>query len=509
MRAFRMALAGALASTACMSIGGGAAHAAGTASTGGAAARSGWSLSPQPLPVAKSRAIGLKLNDRQVMWLGGIADDPADNNTTAVYDTRTRTSRETAPIPLAKNIGQAAIAGVLSDGTVVVAGGGIAAPPSDLNASSVLSYRYDPATNRWSRTGDLPEPQQWAFMPTVLLRDGRLLVTGGVGLDGLATGTASRHAFIYNPRLTSIVDAIDPNTGVKTGKKIVVAGRWDYTRRADGRETTLSEGHFFGNEILLHDGRMFVGGGHTMWNNNVQPDVSILAADTEFFDPATGIWSQGPPLPTVPGEDGRIANSHGGRANGVCFATLPDDRVVIAGGNSQVDGQSYFGTTIGRQSILVMTPAANPSNSRITVSPTKIPSGTNFGGFFGDGGRNQLLCYVTTDSHVVFAGGQDSVAEDLYDTYVFNPLNGSIRQGPDLVHGIALWAAADPSLGYPVGYQAAAISTMAVAMRDSRLVFRNDVFVEGGGYDGLSLDGLGSRYVEQFTPRSRARDRSR
>jgi hypothetical protein len=368
-----------------------------------------------------------------------------------------------------------------------------------MNAASVLSYRYDPATNRWSRTGDLPEPQQWSFTPTVLLPDGRLLISGGLGLDGLVSGLASRAAFVYNPRLTSVVDAIDPNTGLKTGKKIVVAGRWDYTRRADGTETTLSEGHLFGNETLLHDGRVFVAGGHSMWNVDTD-DVSTLATNTEFFDPATGIWSQGPPLPTVPGEDTRIPNSHGGRTNGVCFAALPDDRVVIAAGNSQIDGQSYFATAIGRQSILVMTPAANPRNSRIVVSPTKIPSGTDFGGFFGDGGRNQMLCYVTTDNRVVFAGGQDIANDDLYDTYVFNPSDSSIRRGPDLVHGVAQWAVADPSLGYPAGYQAAAITTQAVAMRDSKLVFGNNVFVEGGGYNGISLDGLGSRHIEQFTP---------
>jgi hypothetical protein len=498
MRSFRALVVGAFAGTLCISASAGVATAAGNASTGDAAAVPGWSLSTQQVPVGKDKAIGLKLDDHQVMWLGGEADDPADNNTTYIYDTRTRTSRATARIPAAKPMDHFAIAGVLSDGTVVVAGGGIATPPSALNAASVLSYRYDPATNRWSRTGDLPEPQQWLFTPTALLRDGRLVITGGLGLDGLATGTASLHAFIYNPRLTSTVDAIDPNTGLKTGKKVVVAGRWDYTRRADGTATTLAGGHYFGNEILLADGRVFVGGGHTMWNPDT--DISTLATDTEFFDPATGIWSQGAPLPPVPGEDNLIANSHGGRANGGCFAALPDDQVVIAGGNSQVDGQPYFGIEIGRQSILVMTPTANPRNSRYQLSPNKIPSGTNYGGFFGDGGRNQLLCYVTTDSRVVFAGGQYVVGEDLYDTYVFNPSDWSIRQGPDLVHGVAQWAAADPSLGYPAGYQAAAISTQAVSMRDSQLVFGNDVFVEGGGYDGISLDGLGSRYIEQFTP---------
>src|SRR5450755_1045535 len=126
MRAFRAALAGVLTSTLCISAGAGAAHAAASANTAGAGARPGWSLSPQPLPVAKTRAIGLKLDDHRGMWLSGIADDPADNNATSIYDTRTRTSRETAPIPLAKQIADLSIAGVLSDGTVVVAGGSIA-----------------------------------------------------------------------------------------------------------------------------------------------------------------------------------------------------------------------------------------------------------------------------------------------------------------------------------------------------------------------------------------------
>jgi hypothetical protein len=49
-----------------------------------------------------------------------------------------------------------------------------------------------------------------------------------------------------------------------------------------------------------------------------------------------------------------------------------------------------------------------------------------------------------------------------------------------------------------VGYQASAISTQEVAMRDSRLVFRGNVLVLGGGYDPLSLDPAGSRRIEQF-----------
>ena len=55
-------------------------------------------------------------------------------------------------------------------------------------------------------------------------------------------------------------------------------------------------------------------------------------------------------------------------------------------------------------------------------------------------------------------------------------------------------------VGYPEGYETATIGTLAVAMRNSRLVFDGDVLVHGGGYNGIgSADFLGSRYVEQLT----------
>ena len=84
-----------------------------------------WTLSDDTMRVGKQRAIGLKLDRHRVMWLGGIADDPADNNTSFIYDTRTGTFRETAPIPAAKLFPSASAAGVLSDGTVVLAGGSL------------------------------------------------------------------------------------------------------------------------------------------------------------------------------------------------------------------------------------------------------------------------------------------------------------------------------------------------------------------------------------------------
>jgi hypothetical protein len=406
--------------------------------------------------------------------------------------------RETAPIPAAKLIDRRNAAGVLADGTVVVTGGSVTAPNG---AKSVLSYRYDPHHDRWTRTGDLPEPQQWVAMPLTRLRDGRLVIAGGIGQEGVATGTGGLHAFIFDSRRTTTVDAVNPDTGVRAGGKTEVHGSWDYTRTTDGTVTTLTGGHIFGNAALLADGRLFLGGGHTAWNLNTEVDTSVLAAYTHFFNPTTGTWTTGAPFPTIPGEDDRIANSHGGRANGVGFAALTTGQLVIAGGNTQTDGLSYFGTNIGRRSIMIMTPADKPENSRYQISPNPIPPSTDYGGILGDGGRNQLLCYRISHNRVVIAGGQDVTGGDLYDTYTFYLVDCSITRGPDLAHDIAQWAINNPK--YPPGYQSATISTRA-AQRNSALVFDDDVLVHGGGYDGINIGPILdepplSRLAEQLT----------
>jgi hypothetical protein len=47
----------------------------------------GWLLSKNTLPVGKDAARGVKLNDRQVLWVGGTPDNPADSNRVFVYGT--------------------------------------------------------------------------------------------------------------------------------------------------------------------------------------------------------------------------------------------------------------------------------------------------------------------------------------------------------------------------------------------------------------------------------------
>jgi hypothetical protein len=483
----------------------GGAIAAPTANAGTAGHGGQWLASRGHMPVVGEETIGVKIDDHRIMWLGESSANHADNRRTFIYDVRRQTFRETAPVPLVKVAGQTAdqdsspltwaAVGVLSDGDVVIAGG-VPGVNARRDAATKLSYRYDLAHNRWTRTGDLPHFQGWVGTPTLRLADGRLLMTGGfTNGTGPGDGVASVHAFIFDPRRWTTVAQVDPDTGQPTGQQVKVRGAWDYTRTADGRESKLSEGHSFGNQVLLRDGRVLMAGGHTVWKFVDGKSVSsTLATHTEFFDPRTGAWTRGPNLPVIPGEDDQIAGSHGGRTNGVCMSALPDGKVVMAGGFTQTDGADFFATAVGRQSILVLSPAADPRRSRFQVSPNPIPSGRPFGAFAGGPGRGQLPCYALSGDRVLIAGGQSNAGEDLYDTYLFDPRTFAIRRGPDLLHGTTTWAA---DYGYPDGYQCATISSLEINMHSSLLVFPGDVLVHGGGYDGRT-NGYGLPFVEQL-----------
>jgi hypothetical protein len=81
---------------------------------------------------------------------------------------------------------------------------------------------------------------------------------------------------------------------------------------------------------------------------------------------------------------------------------------------------------------------------------------------------------------------------------VFDPGTGSLRRGPDLLHGKAVWAQ-DPENGYPPDYVTGRISTREVSIRNSLLVFGGRTVVHGGAFDGLDYDKSGVPFVEQLS----------
>ncbi len=133
---------------------------------------------------------------------------------------------------------------LLRDGRVLIAGG------EGYQGVLTLVELFNPKTNTYSAGPDMSVPRDQAT--ATLLRNGNVLVVGGTADNVNAEPLTS--AEIYNPRT---------NTWKRTG--------------------SLSQARFGHQATLLQDGRVLVMGG--------TPDVETQLISCEIWDPATGKWS--------------------------------------------------------------------------------------------------------------------------------------------------------------------------------------------------------------------------
>jgi len=226
---------------------------------------------------------------------------------------------------------------LLGNGQVLVAGGALTSDPANpgvydpksgvFTPAPMPAEIFDPVAGTWSPTPRM-FAARWAHAAT-LLRDGRVLVTGGVGYETLefwdpvasteifdpATGTWSPAAPMHTPRYFHAAVALPDG-------RVLVSGGWAqvfseasveiYDPAADA--WTLAPGMHAARvghtATLLPDGRVLVVGG-------LGDEGWPLAA--ELFDEASGGWS------VTAGELGRARASHSAVA-------LPDGRVLVACG---------------------------------------------------------------------------------------------------------------------------------------------------------------------------------
>jgi len=209
------------------------------------------------------------LQDDRVLVAGGFADGEANDvrASAELYDPKTGTWTRTGDM-LQARAGHVAV--LLTDGTVLVAGGG-SSPVDSLDTAEL----FDPRTGSWSPTGKLRA--RLAGASATLLLDGRVLLAGGE-VDGDAQLTAE----IYDP----------------------TTRKWSFTgdMRAPRTGPTVTR---------LWTGQVLVAGG---------ADGTTPVSSAELFDPETGTWSAGGSM-TEP----RVAHA---------AAILDDGRVLVAGGLS-------------------------------------------------------------------------------------------------------------------------------------------------------------------------------
>ncbi len=218
----------------------------------------------------------------------------------------------------------------LADGRVLICGGTATAKVGGVLSSAEL---YDPVSHQFTPTGPMTVPRQGHTI--TMLRDGRVLLTGGARNIGFRSELAS--AEIYNPStgtFTATGSMSVPREGhtatlLRDGRVLVVGGSDNGTHTLDSAEiydpatgTFRRVGHLNQPRIAhtataLLSGKVLIAGG----GRGGRPGGYISYDTAELFDPATGKFAT------------MRAHMNLDRVGGAAVRLL-DGRVLIVGGKS-------------------------------------------------------------------------------------------------------------------------------------------------------------------------------
>ncbi len=330
-----------------------------------------------------------RLTDGSVLVVGGNADDGSGDARPVAsverYDPTTGTWSGAAPLATARYRHTATL---LSDGTVLVAGGYTASRGTD------STERYDPDTDTWTDAGPMTSIRNGHTAS--LLPDGTVLVAGGDN----------------NTRQTSSAERYDPARNAWTATEPMAVARANHTA------------------ATLLDGSVLVFGG--FFN-----DFSTTAS-TERYNPVTGSWS------TV----GALATARQFHA----AAALPDGRVLVTGGSGPDGAlatseryapatrrwsraaamsrgrTSHTATTLRNGSVLVV---GGLSGSQTVATAERYDRSADS---WSDAGamatpRRGHTATVLADGTVLVAGGLDNRARAAASAEIYTP--GPRGAGPD------------------------------------------------------------------------------
>jgi hypothetical protein len=235
---------------------------------------------------------------------------------------------------------------LLADGRVLIAGG---YDCSEINSCNDLmsAELYDPATGTFTPTGSI----EACGGPATILNDGRVLVVdgceGSAQLYDPAKGTFGRWPIDWSydmPGATS--DAVGSLSLLKDGRVLLTGG---YKQVPESAPRLLNAAYVYDpstgrfsptgsmakararhSTTLLPDGRVLVaGGGDFLWCR-AHSCHSTDSSSAELYNPATGEFGLAPPMnvgrfnhTATLLRDGRvlIAGGYGGASSGACLAS--------------------------------------------------------------------------------------------------------------------------------------------------------------------------------------------
>ena len=274
---------------------------------------------------------------------------------------------------------------LLKDGRVLVTGGLVAFRP--LGSTSTASAElYDPTVGTFSSTGSMGNPRYWHT--ATLLTNGKVLITGGHVGGGLG-GPASAELF-------------DPVSGTFAPTGDMASARSNHTA------------------TLLTNGKVLIAGGE-------DTNTVIALATAELFDPASGTFSPTGSMGTARAAhtatlltSGKVLLTGGGNGNPIATAELYDP---ISGTFSPTGDMA---TARENQTATLLTTGKVLITGGATVLTAEIFDPAT-GSFTSTGSMANPRTYNTatllSDGTVLVAGGSGLSSAELFDpaTGTFSP----------------------------------------------------------------------------------------
>lgn len=218
-------------------------------------------IAAAPLTQARADHIAVPLQDGTILIAGGLGPDWTFLSSAEVYDPATGRSVRTGAMQVPRE-SHAAVR--MRDGRVLVVGGHAG------RRSAIVLYTsaevYDPATRRFTRTGDMGTRRH--KHDAVLLADGRVLVSGGSDERDDRGAYASTELF-------------EPERGVFSAGPTMLRARYKHA----------------GTSLLLPSGQVLLAGG---------------ASEAELFDPRARRFTLVPGASTLFGQFSAVAPLDGG-----------------------------------------------------------------------------------------------------------------------------------------------------------------------------------------------------
>jgi N-acetylneuraminic acid mutarotase len=309
---------------------------------------------------ARSSATATLLFSGKVLIAGGVGPSFNSLDNVELYDPSTNSFAPAASLPTMNTARDGAIAALLPNGEVLIAGG-------ENNATSLKSVElYNPTTNSFAPPASTPTMHDLRAFPTATSPlNGKVLIAGGLVGSTVGIQFISNSVDLYDPATNSFASGPTMLASRYSGEaalllngNVLIAGGIGHgplppfqvsLRAVDlydpagnsfapaASTPLMNQARESATATTLNNGKVLIAGGLLIAVESGKVDESILAT-VDLYDPATNSFAPATSTPTM----------NNGRA-GATATLLPNGKVIIAGGliagGLIAGGQGVFGPT--------------------------------------------------------------------------------------------------------------------------------------------------------------------